>query len=348
MNFLDYIRVYVKSGDGGNGMVSFHREKYVPKGGPDGGDGGWGGDVVAIADPHLNTLLHFHYKRHYKAGDGSQGVTNRRTGRRGKDVILRVPPGTVIRDVETGNIIAELIQAGQRAVLLPGGKGGRGNAAFATPSNRTPRYAEPGMPGQERWIELELKLLADVGLVGFPNAGKSTLIATISAAKPKIADYPFTTLIPNLGMVRLDDERSFVVADIPGLIEGASKGKGLGTEFLRHIERTRVLVFLLDPNMMSPLDAYGILERELGSHNPALLEKRRIICISKADTLDPEQRAYYTSFELPGYGTPLLISAVTRENISTLLDLIWSALGADHLQTNAGNAIASPAVQRVR
>lgn len=345
MNFLDFVRVYVKSGDGGNGMVSFHREKYVPKGGPDGGDGGRGGNVIAVADPHLNTLLHFRYKRHYKAGNGSSGGTNRRTGKRGKDVVLRVPPGTVIRDAETKDVIAELLQPGQRAVLLPGGKGGRGNAAFATPTNRTPRYAEPGMPGQERWIELELKLLADVGLVGFPNVGKSTLIATISAAKPKIADYPFTTLVPNLGMVRLDDERSFVVADIPGLIEGASNGKGLGTEFLRHIERTRVLVFLLDPTMMPPLDAYGILERELGSHNPALLEKRRIICISKADTLDPEQRANYASVDFPGYGTPLLISAATRENITALLELIWTALEADRLYANAGDATASPAVQ---
>lgn len=326
MNFVDLVRIYARAGNGGRGMVSFRREKYVPKGGPDGGDGGRGGNVVVVADPHLNTLLHFRYKRHFVAGNGAPGGTNRKTGKSGKDVVLRVPPGTVIRDAQTGEVLAEVTRAGERVVILRGGAGGRGNAAFATPTNRTPRYAEPGQPGEERWLELELKLLADVGLVGFPNVGKSTLIATISAAKPKIADYPFTTLVPNLGMVRLDDERSFVVADIPGIIEGASKGKGLGTEFLRHIERTRVLVFLLDPHMLPPLDAYAILLREMEAHNPELLAKRRIICISKADTLTDEQRREFAALQFPEYGAPLLISSATRENIPQLLELCWNAL----------------------
>ncbi|GBD04807.1 GTPase Obg [bacterium HR20] len=339
MNFVDLVRIHAKAGDGGRGCISFHREKYVPKGGPDGGDGGRGGDVVAVVDPHLNTLLHFRYKRHFTAGNGAPGSSNRRTGKRGNDAILRVPPGTIIRDATTGEVLAELIQSGERAVILRGGSGGRGNAAFATPTNRTPRYAEPGKPGPECWLELELKLLADVGLVGFPNVGKSTLIATISAAKPKIADYPFTTLVPNLGMVRLDDERSFVVADIPGLIEGASSGKGLGTDFLRHIERTRVLVFLLDPTMMPPLEAYAILERELLAHNQQLAQKRRILCISKADTLSQEQRQSLSALEFPQYGRPLLVSAVTKENIPTLLELVWAALEADREEHTAGEAL---------
>lgn len=338
MNFVDLVRIYAKAGNGGRGCISFHREKYVPKGGPDGGDGGRGGDVVAVADSHLNTLMHFRYKRHFKAGNGAPGSSNRRTGKRGTDVILRVPPGTIIRDASTGEVLAELLRGGEREVILRGGSGGRGNAAFATPTNRTPRYAEPGTAGQECWLELELKLLADVGLVGFPNVGKSTLIATISAAKPKIADYPFTTLVPNLGMVRLDDERSFIVADIPGLIEGASSGKGLGTDFLRHIERTRVLVFLLDPTMMPPLDAYAILERELLAHNQLLAQKRRIICITKVDTLDGEQRQNLSGLEFSQYGRPILVSAVTRENIASLLELMWSALEAEKEEHAAGDA----------
>lgn len=345
MNFVDLVRIYAKAGDGGHGMVSFHREKYVPKGGPDGGDGGRGGNVVAVADPHLNTLLHFRYKRHFKAGDGAPGGSNRRSGKRGRDVILRVPPGTVIRERDSGTVLAELLQPGQRAVILMGGSGGRGNAAFATPTNRTPRIAERGKPGQECWLELELKLLADVGLVGFPNAGKSTLIATISAAKPKIADYPFTTLVPNLGMVRLDDERSFVVADIPGIIEGASSGKGLGTEFLRHIERTRVLVFLLDPQFYPPLEAYQVLQRELVQHNRTLAQKRRIVCISKADTLSADERTRLAATDFPNFGAPILISSVTGENISLLLEMIWQALADEKSQT--GDAIASPVSKHV-
>ncbi|MCX8050459.1 MAG: GTPase ObgE [Chlorobi bacterium] len=341
MNFVDLVRIHAKAGDGGRGLVSFRREKYVPKGGPDGGDGGRGGNVVAVADPHLNTLLHFRYKRHFTAGNGAPGGTNRRSGKSGRDVVLRVPPGTVIRDASSGEVLAELLRPNERVIVLHGGRGGRGNAAFATPTNRTPRTAENGQPGEEGWLELELKLLADVGLVGFPNVGKSTLIATISAAKPKIADYPFTTLVPNLGMVRLDDERSFVVADIPGLIEGASQGKGLGTDFLRHIERTRVLVFLLDPHLMPPLEAYAILERELSNHNPALSEKRRIVCISKADTLDDSQRQALAKLDFPRYGAPLLISSATRENIATLLEQMWAALDAERIET--GDAPAPPA-----
>ncbi|MCX7929178.1 MAG: GTPase ObgE [Chlorobi bacterium] len=345
MNFVDLVRIHAKAGDGGRGIVSFRREKYVPKGGPDGGDGGRGGDVIAIADPHLNTLLNFRYKRHFTAGNGAPGGTNRRSGKSGRSVFLRVPPGTVIRDAESGDVLADLTTAGNHVVVLRGGRGGRGNAAFATPTNRTPRVAENGQAGEQRWLELELKLLADVGLVGFPNAGKSTLIATISAAKPKIADYPFTTLIPNLGMVRLDGERSFVVADIPGLIEGASRGKGLGTDFLRHIERTRVLVFLLDPHVLPPQEAYAILDGELISHNPALADKRRIVCISKADTLDSEQRSALSQLDFPRYGKPLVISSVTRENIDQLLEIIWCALDTD--RNGTGDAVPPPVPETV-
>lgn len=326
MNFVDIARIYIKSGDGGNGHLSFRREKFVPKGGPDGGNGGRGGDVVFKVDSQLNTLLDLRYKRHFKAENGAAGSWSTRTGRDGKDIVIRVPLGTVVRDAETGDILADLTEKEQETVVLRGGIGGRGNAEFATSTNQTPRHAESGKPGEELWVELELKLLADVGLVGFPNAGKSTLISVISAAKPKIADYPFTTLIPNLGMVRLQDEMSFVVADIPGLIEGASQGKGLGTQFLRHIERTRVLVFLIDATSDNPLRDYEVLSKELREFNPDMEEKRRIVCISKIDSTIEEMHEELKAIDFPGFGQPLLISAVAGDNIEKLKWMMWEAI----------------------
>ncbi len=325
MSFIDTATIRVKAGDGGHGCVSFRREKYVPKGGPDGGNGGKGGDVILVADPHMSTLLDYHYRHVYVAENGRHGEGGNRTGRSGADLILRVPCGTVVRDATTGEILGDLSEPGQRLVVARGGRGGRGNAAFATPTQRAPRIAEPGQPGEERLLELELKLLADIGLVGFPNVGKSTLLATISAARPKIADYPFTTLSPVLGMVRLGPDQSFVVADIPGLIEGAHQGRGLGHHFLRHIERTRVLVFLLEALSEDPESDYLTLLRELEQYNPELLTKSRIICLSKADLLTPEQRYRAERLRIEG-AAPLLISAVTGEGIPELLSRMWDAL----------------------
>lgn len=325
MPFVDTAIIRVKAGDGGRGCVSFRREKYVPKGGPDGGDGGNGGDVILVADPHLSTLLDYRYRHVYIAENGRPGEGNNRTGRSGAPLELRVPCGTLVRDAITGENLGDLTEPGQRLVVARGGRGGRGNAAFATPTNRAPRFAEPGQPGEERLLQLELKLLADVGLVGFPNAGKSTLLATISAARPKIADYPFTTLSPVLGMVRLGPEQSFVVADIPGLIEGAHSGRGLGLQFLRHIERTRVLVFLLESTSPDPAADYATLLQELRSYNPELLAKQRIICLSKADLLSEEQRQQLSTLCIDGQ-SPLLISALTGEGIQQLLYRMWEAL----------------------
>ncbi len=325
MHFIDTATIRVKAGNGGRGIVSFRREKYVPKGGPDGGTGGKGGDVILIADPHLRTLLDYRYQHTYIAENGHPGEGGNRTGRSGEDLILRVPCGTLVRDALTGELLGDLSQAGQRLVVARGGRGGRGNAAFATPTNRAPRIAEPGEPGEERLLELELKLLADAGLVGFPNVGKSTLLATISAARPKIADYPFTTLSPVLGMVRLGAGQHFVVADIPGLIEGAHQGRGLGHHFLRHIERTSVLVFLVESIAENPERDYAILLEELKRYNPDLLTKTRIVCLSKADLLTPEQRHRAEQLRIEGH-QPLLISAITREGIPELLSRIWEAL----------------------
>lgn len=305
--------------------MSFRREKYVPKGGPDGGNGGKGGDVILVADPHMSTLLDYRYRHFYAAENGHHGEGGNRTGRNGADLILRVPCGTLVRDALTGEILGDLSEPGQQLVVARGGRGGRGNAAFATATNRAPRIAEAGQPGEERLVELELKLLADVGLVGFPNVGKSTLLATISAARPKIADYPFTTLSPVLGMVRLGPEQSFVVADIPGLIEGAHQGRGLGHQFLRHIERTHVLVFLLEALSEDPERDYTTLLRELEQYNPALLTKSRILCLSKADLLSPEQRRRAEQLRIDGT-PPLLISALTGEGIPELLSRMWDAL----------------------
>lgn len=284
--FYDQAKIFVKGGDGGNGCVAMRREKYVPRGGPWGGDGGNGGDVILRADEGLRTLVDFRYKRHYKSERGRHGEGKNRHGVSGDDLIIRVPVGTLVRDAETGTMIADLISDGQEVVVARGGRGGRGNAHFATQKNKAPRLAEKGEPGEERWLSLELKLLADVGLIGFPNVGKSTIISKISAARPKIASYPFTTITPNLGVVRLEDGRSFVVADIPGLIEGAHAGTGLGYEFLRHIERTRLLIHVLDTSGSEgrdPVNDFQITNRELMLYNPVIGKKPQVIAANKID-----------------------------------------------------------------
>ena len=283
--FVDRVKIYVKAGDGGPGCVSFRREKYVPRGGPDGGDGGDGGDVILLADPQLLTLYDFYHQVHFRAENGRPGQGKKMKGRDGEDLILRVPVGTVVMDAETGEVLGDLTEPYQTLIVARGGKGGRGNAHFATPTRQAPRFAEPGKPGEERWLILELKLIADVGLVGLPNAGKSTLLSRISAARPKIADYPFTTLEPNLGVVKLPDGETFVVADLPGLIEGAHKGVGLGHEFLRHVERTRVLLFVLSVDREDLYADYQVLKKELKLYNPALLQKDYLIAINKIDLL---------------------------------------------------------------
>jgi len=331
--FIDRAKIYVKAGDGGRGIVSFRREKHVPRGGPDGGNGGRGGNVVLHADSHLTTLMDYHYKRHYKAEKGQPGGSANKTGRDGEDVVLKVPCGTVVYDAETGKMLGELVEPGASLVVARGGKGGRGNAAFVSSTNRAPRVAEPGIPGEERWIVLELKLLADVGLVGFPNAGKSSLLRVITHAQPKVADYPFTTVRPYLGTVRYAPWKSFVVADIPGLIEGAHTGKGLGLEFLRHIERTRVLLFLLDPQNPLPIERQlDILRQELRAYHSQLLDKPFIVAISKADLLPAEARQQYAHHSIGGQ-LPLLISSVTREGLDTLVQRLAQQLQRVQNQT---------------
>ena len=316
--FVDYAKIYVKAGDGGNGCVSFRREKFVPKGGPDGGDGGRGGDVLVVADGNLSTLLDYRYRTHYKAGRGGHGRGSKRHGRDGEDVVLRVPVGTVVRDVESGKVLADLTEHGQRVVVAYGGKGGRGNAHFATPTDRAPRYAEPGRPGQERWIELELKLFADVGIVGFPNVGKSTLLSRLSAAHPKVADYPFTTLQPVLGVVQVGEYEHFVLADLPGLVEGAHEGKGLGLRFLRHVERTGLLLFLIESTSPDPEGDLEKLRHELKSYSPELLNKPYLVAMSKADLVPPEGRR--------GLDGALFVSSVTGEGVDLLVLELWRRL----------------------
>jgi len=324
--FIDTASVTVRSGKGGDGAVSFRREKFIPKGGPDGGNGGKGGDIIFVADRQLTTLLDFRYRHSYKAEDGQNGMGARKTGKSGDDIAIRVPAGTVIRDAKTSKVVADLKADGDRYLAAAGGKGGRGNARFATSTNQAPRKSEPGAAGGEKALDLELKLLADVGLVGFPNAGKSTLISRISAARPKIADYPFTTLVPTLGIVRYENFSSFVVADIPGLIEGAHTGKGLGTRFLRHIERTRLLVFLLDCSAGPVRDQYKTLLKELREHNPVLAEKPRIIAISKIDTAGADTLKELKKTRFEKGPTVLRISSVTGEGIRDLLDECWKTL----------------------
>jgi len=329
MQFVDFVKIHVKAGDGGNGCVSFRREKFVPKGGPDGGDGGKGGDVIIIADENLYTLLDHRYNKHYKAEKGEHGKGKNCHGRNGRDKIIRVPVGTVIKDANTGQIIADLTKPGQSVVVAKGGRGGFGNARFATATNQAPRYAQPGEPGQERDIILELKLIAHVGLIGMPNAGKSTLISRISRARPKIADYPFTTLTPNLGVVSLEGGRSFVVADIPGLIEGAHKGKGLGFQFLRHVERTIVLAHLVDTSVFSegdPIERFSKIEKELKLYSEALYHKPRVIVASKIDIADPEKLIRIQEFAI-SKGIPFYkLSAVTGEGVKEFVYGIFNIL----------------------
>ena len=327
MQFIDEAKITVKAGDGGNGVISFRREKFIPKGGPDGGNGGKGGDVIIQADQHLNTLLDFRYHRSYKAERGENGRGKNQFGKFGEDTVLRVPCGTIVRESGTGEILADLTSHRQEVVIARGGKGGKGNAEFATSTNQAPRVAEQGIPGEERELVLELKLLADAGLVGFPNAGKSTLISVISAAKPKIADYPFTTLTPNLGIVRYAEEKSFVVADIPGLIEGAHRGKGLGIQFLKQIERTRVLVFLIESTSADPKEDYRVLLNELSEYSETMLKKPRIVAMTKMDIAEPGVSRSFRKLKF-GRGVGVIpISAVTNEGIPALVEQVWKLLG---------------------
>ena len=319
--FVDEVAINVYAGTGGSGAEAFRREKFVPRGGPSGGDGGNGGDVLLRADAQLSTLLDYRYQEHYRAERGQHGEGKNRTGRSGEDLVLRVPPGTYVYDDDSGDLLGELLEDGEEVVVAKGGRGGRGNAAFATPTNRAPRDWEPGEPGEERRLRLELKLIAHLGLVGFPNAGKSTLLSAISAARPKVADYPFTTLQPNLGVVQLSGSRSFVVADIPGIIEGAHEGKGLGLRFLRHIERTRLLAFLVPVDAEDPEEELRVLRAELAEYSDALAEKPFCVVLSKADLLGPEEEP-----ELPAvpeaWGT-FVISAVSGRGIDGWKEAMW-------------------------
>jgi len=327
--FVDQAKIYVKAGNGGAGCISFRREKYVPKGGPDGGDGGDGGDVILVADPQVHTLYDFYHQVHFRAENGRPGMGKKMKGRDGEDLILKVPVGTIVKDAETGEILGDLVQPGQKLVVARGGKGGRGNARFATPTRQAPRIAEPGKPGEERWLILELKLIADVGLVGFPNAGKSTLLSRISAARPKIADYPFTTLQPNLGVVKLIEGDTFVVADIPGLIEGAHKGVGLGHDFLKHIERTRLLLYLLDLSKEKEVvKDYEVLKKELELFNPELLKKEYFIALNKVDLFPDREflKDIIKLFSEEDRKRIYAISAVTGEGVVELLYAIWNKL----------------------
>lgn len=326
-NFVDYVKMFVTSGNGGKGSAHLHREKFIEKGGPDGGDGGRGGHVIIRGNSNLWTLLHLKFKKHVRAGHGEHGGKSRSTGADGEDIYVDVPLGTVVKDTETDEVIFEITEHGEEKIIAEGGKGGLGNWHFRTATNQTPRYAQPGMPHEEKHITLELKVLADVGLVGFPNAGKSTLLSVITSAKPKIADYEFTTLKPNLGIVEYHDFQTFVMADIPGIIEGAAEGKGLGHYFLRHIERNSVLLFLIPADAKDIRKQYDILLDELRRYNPEMLDKERLIAISKCDMLDDELKAELTAElenELP---IPFVfISSVAQQGITQLKDVLWKML----------------------
>jgi len=324
-NFIDYIKFNSRSGHGGAGCRHFHREKFIEKGGPDGGDGGRGGHIILKGNSQLWTLLHLKYRKHVIAENGKGGEGQNMTGAFGKDEILEVPLGTVARRFETNEILCEIKEDGQEIILTPGGRGGKGNSFFATSTNQAPQHAQPGEPGGEEWIVLELKLLADVGLVGFPNAGKSTLLSVVSAAKPKIADYQFTTLTPNLGAVSYRDDKSFVMADIPGIIEGAAEGKGLGIRFLKHIERNSVLLFLVPTDAKDIKEEFEILLNELRKYNPELLDKKRLLAITKSDLLDEELKTALKK-ELPTGIPALFISSITNQGIAELKDMIWREL----------------------
>ena len=322
-NFVDYIKIYASSGKGGRGSTHLHREKYITKGGPDGGDGGRGGHIILRGDKNMWTLFHLKFKKHFRASEGGNGSKSRSTGHDGEDVYVNVPLGTIIRDADTNEILFEITENQQEIILLSGGKGGLGNWNFKSSTNQTPRYAQPGIDGLEGWFLLELKLLADVGLVGFPNAGKSTLLSVITSAKPKIADYAFTTLKPNLGIVEYRDFKSFVMADIPGIIEGAAEGKGLGHRFLRHIERNSTLLFPADSEDINK--EYKILLNELRTHNPELLDKNRLLAISKDDMLDDELRTEITK-ELPDGIPHIFFSSIAQTGLVELKDQLWKML----------------------
>ncbi|MCG6186118.1 GTPase ObgE [Maribellus maritimus] len=325
-NFVDYVNIFCKSGNGGAGSAHLRREKYIPKGGPDGGDGGRGGHIILQGNQNMWTLLHLKYQKHIKAGHGEAGGKQRSTGADGEDIILEVPLGTVARDAESGEFLFEITKHGESQILMEGGRGGLGNDHFKSSTNQTPRYAQPGEEGVEGWKILELKVLADVGLVGFPSAGKSTLLSVVSAAKPKIAEYHFTTLVPNLGIVGHREQRSFVMADIPGIIEGAHQGKGLGIRFLRHIERNSMLLFIVPADSKDHLKEYKILLNELEKYNPELLDKQRFLSIGKADMLD-EELMKEISNELKGI-PHMFFSSVTGFNIQKLKDKIWEILNS--------------------
>ena len=324
-NFVDYVKIHATSGKGGKGSVHLHREKFIQKGGPDGGDGGRGGHVIIRANKGMWTLIHLKYKKHFKAEHGGHGSKSRSTGKDGNDIYIDVPLGTIIRDGETQEILFEITEDGEERILVEGGMGGRGNWHFKSSTNQTPRYAQPGVDIQEGWFQLELKILADVGLVGFPNAGKSTLLSVLTSAKPKIADYEFTTLKPNLGIVEYRDYRSFVMADIPGIIEGAAEGKGLGHRFLRHIERNSTLLFMIPADSDDIQTEYKILLNELKKHNPELLDKDRLLAISKTDMLDDELKAEIKK-ELPKEINHLFISSIAQIGLTELKDKLWEML----------------------
>ena len=329
-NFIDYVKIYCKSGKGGNGSMHLHRAKYVPKGGPDGGDGGRGGHIILRGNKQMWTLIHLKYRKHIKAEDGGDGSGQLKTGKEGADIVLEVPLGTVAKNAETGETLFEIINDGEEKILVRGGRGGLGNDHFKSATNQTPRYAQPGEDGIEGWYILELKVLADVGLVGFPNAGKSTLLSVVSAAKPKIANYAFTTLEPNLGIVNYYDDKSFVMADIPGIIEGAHEGKGLGLRFLRHIERNAMLLFMIPADSKDIAAEYKILLKELKQYNPELLDKKRVIAVTKSDMLDDELKKEIRR-HMPRKVPYLFICSLTGEGIQELKDLLWKTLNEDEL-----------------
>jgi len=324
-NFIDYVKIFCASGKGGAGSAHFYRARGIPKGGPDGGDGGRGGHIILEGNDQMWTLLHLKYRKHIKASIGGGGSRNDRHGADGEDIVLQVPLGTVAKDAETGEVLFEITENGRQTILLPGGRGGLGNTHFKSPTNQAPTYAQPGEDGQEGWFILELKVLADVGLVGFPNAGKSTLLSVVSAAKPEIADYPFTTLVPNLGVVQHRGYNSFIIADIPGIIEGASEGKGLGHRFLRHIERNSMLLFLVPADSDDHAKEYGILLSELEKYNPDLVGKQRLLAISKADILDDELKQEIAA-TLPKDVPHMFFSSVSGEHLQELKDALWASL----------------------
>lgn len=327
-NFVDYVKICCRSGKGGAGSAHFRREKFEPRGGPDGGDGGRGGHIIVRGNAQLWTLLHLKYRKHVIAEPGQGGMGALKSGKEGEDIILEVPLGTIAKDAETGNVEFEITEDGQEFIIVPGGRGGLGNNHFKSSTNQAPHYAQPGEPGRDEWKILELKVLADVGLVGFPNAGKSTLLSVLSAAKPEIADYPFTTIVPNLGMVKYRDYKSFVMADIPGIIEGAAEGKGLGHRFLRHIERNALLLFMIPCDTKDIIAEYNVLLSELEKFNPELLDKRRLLAITKADMLD-EQMMNEMRELLPKDLNTVFISAVTQMNIDQLKDTLWQMMNKE-------------------